>query len=478
LINAHGTDALYEEILDAARSILRADFASIQMFYPERGTNGELRLLGHRGFSAEAAKRWEWVLPSSRTTCGEALRTRKRVFVPDVRNCDFMSGSEDLEGYLSSGIHAVQTTPLVSRSGELLGMVSTHWRQTHELSASELSALDVLARMAADLIDRSRVEEALRASEAQARAKATELQAIMDAAPANIFIARDAECRHLSGNRNAYLSLRLPLGSNLSMSASPGERPQNLRVMLHGAEIPPQEMPVQRAALTGRAVRNSEVEVVFEDGTSIDLLGNAEPLLDDNGRPRGAVGVLSDITERKQAEAKLRESEERFRNMADAAPVMIWVSGPDKRRIFFNKAWLDFTGRNSEQERGNEWAAGIHPEDRERYFATYDSSFDGRRNFQIEYRIRRCDGEYRWVLCNGAPLYRRVEFAGFIGSCTDITHQKLVEERLRAKEVQFLDAQRLAQLGGWELDIVSNKVHWSDEMFRIFGISNDPPSTV
>jgi PAS domain S-box-containing protein len=206
----------------------------------------------------------------------------------------------------------------------------------------------------------------------------------------------------------------------------------------------------------------------LEDGTSIDLLGNAEPLLDDNGRPRGAVGVLSDITERKQAEARLRESEERFRNMADAAPVMIWVSGPDKRRIFFNKAWLDFKGRNSEQERGNEWAAGIHPEDRERYFATYDSSFDARRHLQIEYRLRRCDGEYRWVLCNGTPLYRGVEFAGFIGSCTDITQQKLVEERLRAKEVQFLDAQRLAQVGGWELDLVSNKVHWSDEMFRIF----------
>ena len=107
--------------------------------------------------------------PDTRTSCGEALRTGRRVAVPDVRNCEFMSGSDDLEGYLSGGIRAVQSTPLVSRSGSLLGMVSTHWRDVHELSAVELSALDVLARMAADLIERSRAEEKVRESEERLR---------------------------------------------------------------------------------------------------------------------------------------------------------------------------------------------------------------------------------------------------------------------------------------------------------------------
>ncbi len=165
LINTRGTQALYEQILDAAMAVLHSDFASIQMFYPERGTNGELRLLGHRGFSAEATKRWEWVRSTTRTTCGEALRTGRRIAVPDIRNCDFMSGSEDLDGYLGAKIHAGQTTPLVSRSGDLLGMVSTYWRESHELAPSEICALDVLARMAADLIERSRAEEKLRESE-------------------------------------------------------------------------------------------------------------------------------------------------------------------------------------------------------------------------------------------------------------------------------------------------------------------------
>jgi PAS domain-containing protein len=165
LISARGTQALYEQILDTAMAILHADFASIQKFYPERATNGELQLLGHRGFSLDAAANWEWIRPTRCTSCSEALRTGRRVAVPDVRTCDFMSGSDDLEEYLSAGIFAMQTTPLVSRSGALLGMVSTHWREPHEMSASEFRAMDVLARLAADLIERSLAEDKLSESE-------------------------------------------------------------------------------------------------------------------------------------------------------------------------------------------------------------------------------------------------------------------------------------------------------------------------
>ena len=108
MINVNGTEAIYEQILDTAMAVLHSDFASIQMFYPERGAGGELRLLAHRGFSPEAVERWEWVRRDTCTTCGEALRTGRRVAIPDVRNCEFMSGSEDLEAYLTGEIRAVQ----------------------------------------------------------------------------------------------------------------------------------------------------------------------------------------------------------------------------------------------------------------------------------------------------------------------------------------------------------------------------------
>jgi len=165
LISARGIQALYDQILDTALAILHADFASIQKFYPERGTNGELQLLGYRGFDSKAAVNWEWIASTRGTSCAEALRTRRRADIPDIRKCDFMSGTDDLDDYLSAGVLAVQTTPLVSRSGALLGMVSTFWRDPHEMSASEFRAMDVLARLAADLIERSLAEDKLSESE-------------------------------------------------------------------------------------------------------------------------------------------------------------------------------------------------------------------------------------------------------------------------------------------------------------------------
>jgi signal transduction histidine kinase/DNA-binding response OmpR family regulator len=155
MISEENPQSLYEQLLDAATSIMRSEYASIQMYYPERGLAGELRLLGFRGFNANAARFWEWVQPASDSTCGIALRTRERVVVTDVETCEFMAGSDDLKTYLETGIHAVQSTPLLSRGGRLLGMISTHWRAPHQPAEGELRLLDVLARQAADLIERS-----------------------------------------------------------------------------------------------------------------------------------------------------------------------------------------------------------------------------------------------------------------------------------------------------------------------------------
>ncbi|MCI0606603.1 PAS domain S-box protein [bacterium] len=157
------------------------------------------------------------------------------------------------------------------------------------------------------------------------------------------------------------------------------------------------------------------------------------PLTDGDGIIVGGYTVIRDVTQSTKAEQQWFESETRFRTMADTSPVLLWMSGKDALCTFFNQRWLDFTGRTLEEEFGNGWAEGVHPEDFQHAMNHYMSSFVQRREFRMEYRLRRADGQYRWVLDNGIPRYEiDGSFAGFIGSCIDITelreaHQKLQE---------------------------------------------------
>ena len=152
--------------------------------------------------------------------------------------------------------------------------------------------------------------------------------------------------------------------------------------------------------------------------------------------------IVRDVSERFLAEEVLRESEERFRLVADTAPVLIWMSGTDKMCIFFNKGWLDFTGRSMEQEWGEGWTSGVHPDDLERCLGIYSSAFDSRVDFQMEYRLRRFDGQYRWIVDYGIPRFESNGiFCGYIGSCVDVTHRKLSETSLRELSGRLIHAQ-------------------------------------
>ena len=153
------------------------------------------------------------------------------------------------------------------------------------------------------------------------------------------------------------------------------------------------------------------------------------------------VALLTIQVKRRRAERALRESEERFRLLADGAPVMVWRAGVDKRCTDFNRPWLEFTGRTLEQERGDGWAQGVHEEDLPGCLDTYGRAFDLRESFRMEYRLRRHDGEYRWILDSGLPRYdARGTFDGYIGSCVDVTELKLAKASLSSLSRKLMQA--------------------------------------
>jgi len=195
-----------------------------------------------------------------------------------------------------------------------------------------------------------------------------------------------------------------------------GEQDDHLRRALAGETVAIQR---RRYTLAGRE----------RDGF---LDGYFTPFTNDEAEVVGVICVIHDLTAQKATEEQLGETERRFQNMADAAPVLLWMSEPDALCTFFNQSWLDFTGRTLEEEWGVGWAEGIYFEDFQKCMDTYMTAFNARRVFEMEYRLRRRDGEYRWILDRGTPRYTPDgTFAGYIGSCVDITDRKRMEADLR-----------------------------------------------
>jgi PAS domain S-box-containing protein len=150
----------------------------------------------------------------------------------------------------------------------------------------------------------------------------------------------------------------------------------------------------------------------------------------------------AELSQQKEAEAVLRESERLFRTMANAAPVMIWMSGTDTLCTYFNRGWLDFTGRPLEAELGNGWVEGVHADDRETCLRIYIEAFDRREPFHMEYRLRRRDGEYRWIFDQGVPrVSGDGKFVGYIGSGVDVTERRLAEDAMATVSRRLVAAQ-------------------------------------
>src|SRR5690242_14126150 len=208
------------------------------------------------------------------------------------------------------------------------------------------------------------------------------------------------------------------------------------------------------------------------------------PARDESGAVAGLFGACIEITEQVLAERRqvaafereraVREIEMRFHEIADAAPVLIWISDSSKACVWFNRPWLEFTGRTMEQQIGEGWMHDVHPDDVARCTATYHAAFDRRERYHSEYRLRRADGEWRIVEDTGVPRFATSgAFRGYVGSCVDVTDQRAAVQALRASEEQLRLATEAAEIGLWDVDVITGTLFWPPRVKAMFGISPD-----
>ncbi len=298
LIEPGDEAALYAKIVDAIAAIMRSDFATMQVLYPELGCKGELRLLASRGLTPEGAKIWEWVRFDTDSTCGQVLRTGKRAIASDVETCDFLAGTKGMALLLDAGIRAAQSTPLYSRSGKMLGMISSHWRKPHVPTERDLRLLDILARQAADLIERKRGEEGR-----------SQLSAIVEASGDAIYVY-DFDGKVLTWNRAAEelfgFGAEEIIGRSADMIVPPDQR-AGLRDIIHAT------------GASANIVRNLETVRMRRDGSVFPALLTISPIRDESGKAVALSVIARDITESKRAENELRRANQDLEQFAYSA---------------------------------------------------------------------------------------------------------------------------------------------------------------
>ncbi|NEQ20966.1 MAG: PAS domain S-box protein, partial [Microcoleus sp. SIO2G3] len=267
--------------------------------------------------------------------------------------------------------------------------------------------------------------------------RVVELQSLLDIIPVGIAIATDPSCTQMQNNAYLRQLLGVDPGSNISKSAPADEQPP-YRVFQDGREVPAADLPMQVAVRLGIDVRDAEFDILLADGRVHQLLSYATPLRDDQNQIRGVIGAFLDITERNQDAAALKASQQRYRQLAEAMPQMVWTADATGAVNYCNQRWYEYTGLNEAESMGLAAAHTVHPDERDRSLTQWSEAIANGQSFEVEYRICHWGGEYQWFICRAIPTRdTQNQITGWIGTITNIDDIKRSEALVQQSEQQL-----------------------------------------
>jgi PAS domain S-box-containing protein len=385
------------------------------------------------------------------------LRQRRTLRIDDI--CEHAATQDSIALLGAISARAIVSVPL-HKEGRFLANLNVHHAAPRAWTDAEVALIEEVAERTWEWVERVRAERNLRDSEARYRqiVEGAEDFAIVQLDERGVVTAWNTGAERILGYAREEA-----VGQPGAMFFTPEDR---------AAGAPDHE--IERAAVEERAV--NERWHVRKDGSRFWGSGL---IMRSEGEQRGYLKVFRDRTAEHEAETQLRESETRFRNMADHAPVMMWVTDAAGFCTYLNKAWYDFTGQTVEQAEGFGWLNATHAEDKPEAERVFRESNAAHAPFRAEYRLRRADGAYRWAIDAASPRFGPSgEYLGYVGSVIDIDERRESERALQVNEERLRLATEAAELGFWDVDVVEDLLIWPPRVKEMFGISEDRPVTM
>ena len=323
---------------------------------------------------------------------------------------------------------------------------------------------------AIDITKIKQAEEELQRARAEAKAQAANFAALVDAVPAFAFFSQDPKCEYMTASHYAHEVFGLPHGINVSMSAPQGERP-NVVYYDKGRPLTAEELPMQRAAATGREFRDQELEIRYPDGRSIHILGNAVPLFDDAGKPRGAVGAFLDVTERKRIEEELSLANERFSISLRNTPITVFHQGLDLR---YKWIYNPLGGHSVNQILGKTDAEILErPEDAAMVEKIKKEVLRTGKSYEGEMTVCILGATHSYHVNIDPQRDAHGKICGLTCASFELTERKRLEEERERLAVQLQLALDAAQMGWWHYEAQTENLTWDDTTKKICGLSGN-----